>query len=138
MSVDIQNVNVPRQWRETPREARHSRWETLYATLNPQGDLVISRRTHEVLGSPDSYLLLFDIERNVIGLRPANSAVEKNAYPVRRRGRYGGRRIRALRMMREFGVKLYETVRFHRCQLDNSGILILDLRDTRPGGQRRR
>ena len=43
-----------------------------------------------------------------------------------------------LAMMREFGVKLFETVRFHRCQLDNSGILILDLRDTRPGGQRRR
>ena len=35
-------------------------------------------------------------------------------------------------MIREFGVQLYETVRFHRCQLDNSGILILDLRDTRP------
>jgi hypothetical protein len=73
MSVDIQNVNVPRSWRETPRDARDSRWESLYATLNPEGDLVISRRTHEVLGSPDSYLLLFDVERNVIGLRPAHS-----------------------------------------------------------------
>ena len=138
MSVDIQNINVPRRWRETPRDARETRWESLYATLNAEGDLVISRRTHEVLGSPDSYLLLFDVERNVIGLRPANAAVEKNAYPARRRGRYGGRRIRALRMMREFGVQIYETVRFHRCQLDNSGILILDLRDTRPAGKRRR
>ena len=60
---------------------RHSHWESLYATLNPFGDLVISRRTHEILGSPDSYLLLFDVERNVIGLRPADGAAEKNAYP---------------------------------------------------------
>jgi hypothetical protein len=128
----VNDVNVRRSWERCPREAKESRWQTLYASMNPSGDIVISRRTHEVLGSPDAYLLLFDRERRVIGLQPSNSAVEKDAYPARPRGKHGGRRIRGYRLCREFGITLDRTVRFHRCQLDNSGTLILDLYDSAP------
>ena len=127
----VDNVNVRRNWEECPREAAESRWASLYATLNRAGDIVISRYTHEVLGAPDSYLLLFDRERSVIGLRPARGAVERNAYPARDRGRHGGKRIRGYRLCREFGITVRQTVRFHRCQLDNDGVLILDLNDVR-------
>ena len=127
----VDNVNVRRSWEECPREAAESRWASLYATLNRAGDIVISRYTHEVLGAPDSYLLLFDRERSVIGLRPARGAVERNAYPARDRGRQGGKRIRGYRLCREFGITVRQTVRFHRCQLDNDGVLILDLNDVR-------
>lgn len=125
------NVNVRRSWEECPREAGEARWKTLYASMNPDGDIVISGHTHKVLGEPDSYVLLFDRERQVIGMRPARMAVERNAYPARPRGDYGGRRIRGYRLCREFGIVIDRTVRFHRCQMDNSGVLILDLNDTR-------
>jgi hypothetical protein len=131
------DVNVRRNWEECPREAAESRWAALYCTLNPAGDIVISAFTHKMLGAPDSYLLLFDRERSVIGLRPARLAVERNAYPARDRGRHGGKRIRGYRLCREFGISLGQTVRFHRCQLDNSGVLILDLNDVRVFGKRR-
>ena len=127
----VDNVNVRRNWEECPREAAESRWASLYATLNRAWDIVISRYTHEVLGAPDSYLLLFDRERSVIGLRPARGAVERNAYPARDRGRHGGQRIRGYRLCREFGITVRQTVRVHRCQLDNDGVLILDLNDVR-------
>ena len=133
----IDNVNVRRNWEECPREAKEARWAQLYATLNPDGDIVISAFTHKTLGEPDSYLLLFDRERSVIGLRPARSAVEKNAYPARDRGRHGGKRIRGYRLCREFGINVGQTVRFHRCQLDNDGVLILDLNDVRTMGKKR-
>ncbi len=133
----IDNVNVRRNWEECPREAAESRWAALYATLNAEGDIVISAFTHKTLGAPDSYLLLFDRERSVIGLRPARSAVERNAYPARDRGRHGGKRIRGYRMCREFGIRVERTVRFHRCQLDNDGVLILDLNDVRTVGKKR-
>jgi hypothetical protein len=133
--IDIAKTNIRRNWEECPRDAKENRWATLYATRNSEGDLVISRFTHETLGSPDSYLLLYDRERDVIGLKPARGSVEKNAYPARLRGRHGGRRMRAYRLCREFGIQVLETVRFHRCRLDNDGILLLDLRDTRPAGK---
>ena len=136
--IDVQNVNVRRNWDECPREAKEARWATLYATLSPDGDISLSPYTHKVLGSPDSYVLLFDAERNVIGLRPARLGKDKNAYPARKRGPWGGKRIRGFRLCREFGISIYETVRFPHCQLDNSGVLILDLKDTRPAGRKRR
>jgi hypothetical protein len=82
------------------------------------------------MGSPDSYVLLYDRERETIGLRPARLAVGKNAYKVTERGGYGGRRIAGYRLCREFGISIDHTVRFHHCAIDNSGVLILDLRDT--------
>jgi len=130
--VDIQNVNVRRNWEECPRERGASRWKTLYATLNQEGVLVLSRYTHEELGSPDSYVLLYDRERMVIGLRPARASVDKNAFPVGTRGRHGGKMIRAYRLCREFAISIDKTVRFHQCSIDFSGVLILDLKDTRP------
>lgn len=131
----VDDVNVRRSWEECPREAGEARWKALYASINPDGDIVISRYTHEKLGGPEAYVLLFDRERRVIGMRPAVPAVEKNAYPARPRGRHGGRRIRGYRLCREFGIVVDRTVRFHRCQIDNSGVLILDLLDARAIGK---
>ncbi|HRI03831.1 MAG TPA: hypothetical protein PLL77_08825 [Pyrinomonadaceae bacterium] len=128
----IENVNVRRNWEECPRDPAKSRWTTLYATLNPLGELSLSKFTHEQLGAPSGYVLLFDRDREVIGMRPANPTVERNAYPVAARGRHGGQRVYAHRMCREFGVQIKETVRFHHCQIDHNGILILDMKDTIP------
>lgn len=113
------------------------RWKTLYATLSPAGDIALSGYTHEALGEPDSFVLLFDRERSVIGLKPARSSVEKNAYPIKVRGNRGGVKLRGHRLCREFGITVPHTVRFHQCQIDNNGVLILDLNQTRPGGRSR-
>ncbi len=138
---DVETINVRRNWEECPKVlGTEARWGVLYATLNVEGHIRLSRVTHEALGAPDSYVLLYDRERDVIGLRPARLAVEKNAYRAIDRGPYGGKRINGFRLCREFGIDTNETVRFHHCQIDNSGVLILDLRDTCPAkkGKRRR
>jgi hypothetical protein len=131
------NVNVRRDWVECPKEAREARWASFYASINPSGDIVISGYTHKKLGGTDGYLLLlFDRERQVIGLRPAWLAKDKNAYPARPRGKHGGRRIRGYRLCREFGIVLARTFRFHRCRMDKQGVLILDLNEVRTIGKK--
>ncbi|HMJ07405.1 MAG TPA: hypothetical protein VK468_00275 [Pyrinomonadaceae bacterium] len=135
-NVDI--VNMRRSWEECPKEAGNdARWGVLYATLNMEGHIRLSRVTHEALGAPDSYVLLYDRGTDVIGLRPARLAVEKNAYRAIDRGPYGGKRINGYRLCREFGITVTETVRFHHCRMDNSGVLILDLGDTQPVKKKR-
>ena len=81
-----ENLNVRRNWEECPKEARDARWASFYASMNPAGDIVISGYTHKKLGGTDGYLLLFDRERQVIGLRPARLEKDMNAYPARPRG----------------------------------------------------
>jgi len=129
--LHTENVNVRRNWELCPRGAEESRWTSMYASLNTYGDIIISRVTHELLGKPEAYQLLFDRERDVIGLRPARIGVASHAFPARTRGRHGGQRIRGHKMIREFGIYLDATRVFHRCQMDNQGVLILDLKDSR-------
>jgi hypothetical protein len=125
-----QRKRIRRQWEIFPNDEDHlGRWCKLYATLNRDGDIMISRFTHEALGSPDSYLLLYDADVRVIGLKAARPG-QRDAYPARARGGYGGRRIRAFRLCRRHAIKIDGTVRFPRVEIDHEGVLILDLNDT--------
>ena len=136
--IDVQDHKRHKNWKECPREAKLTRWGVLYATMYPDGRIAISRFTHEQLGSPEAYLLLYEEDLHMIGLQPANLAVSKNAYPALERGRHGGRRINGYRLIREFGIHLDETARFPRCVIDYAGTLILDLKDVVPAARKKK
>ena len=70
------NVDVRRRWEEFPQVGRGR----LYAALRPSGFISISGYTHERMGSPDSYLLLYDRGSRTIGLKAARKGIDKNAY----------------------------------------------------------
>lgn len=124
------NINVNRRWEECPRDPDlNPRWQSLYVTIKPSGELFLSRATHEATGAPRGYTLLYDADRHVIGLKPGNPETNRMAYPARERGRHGGRRIWAHRLLTEFGIRIDRTMRFPRAQKDKNGILILDLHD---------
>lgn len=128
-------------WKECPRDGVRGQWAAFYVTMNPRGYIVFSRVTYEKLGEPKAFLLLFDAVNNRIGLKPTALGI-KNAYPVAKCGRHGGRLVRAFRLMQEFGIDLPETLRFHDTEIDHDGILILDLRtasiSTRSVSQKRK
>ena len=114
-------------WRECPRGDVTGQWAALYITMNPKGHIALSRITYEKLGEPAACQLLFDPVNNRIGLKPSALA-SRNAFPVAKQGRHGGRLVRAYRMMQEFGIDLPETIRFHDAEIDQDGVLILYLR----------
>ncbi len=135
--IDKRTTTRRYNWSETPREKVETRWTRHYATLTPKGKITISRFTHEAMGDPDSYRLLYDADRNVVGLAPARLNVTKNAYPANIHGKTGARRIFAGRMMREHGLYLAETALFPRCFIDSSGMLILELNDVKPARRKK-
>jgi hypothetical protein len=118
------------EWTECPKDATHSQWSGLYVTMNRKGSIVLSRRTFERLGAPKAFALLFDKVNNRIGLKPTGPSM-RNAYSHGPHGKYGGRVIYAYRLTQEFGIDLPHTVQFHDAEIDNDGILILDLRTAR-------
>ena len=107
-----------------------ARWSGMYVTLNPVGKLALSRTTHERLGAPAAVLIMYDPMNARLGLRPVGPEV-RNAYPVRKYGRCGGRIIRAYRLLTEFGIQPAETIEFQQPKIDNDGQLILDLKNIR-------
>ena len=88
-------------WRECPRGDVFGQWATLYITMNRKGEIAMSRITYERLDEPKAFILLFDTVNNRIGLKPAALST-RNAYPVAKQGRHGGRIVRAFRLMQEF------------------------------------
>jgi len=105
-------------------------WAAFYVTMNRKGFIVMSRVTYERLGEPKAFMLLFDTVNNRIGLKPTALGI-RNAYPVGPSGRHGGRVVRAYRLMQEFGIVLKETIRFQDAEIDQDGVLILDMRMAR-------
>ena len=108
----------------------------LYASLNPKGNIVINLATHERMGSPEAVNLLFDAVNNRIGLKPTSAAL-RNAFRLHRHGRGLRRRVWALKLVREVGIAVRETIEFQNPEIDQDGILILDLRDTRVSARAR-
>ena len=118
------------QWQECPRGDVVGQWAAFYVTMNRKGDIAMSRMTYEKLGGSAAFHLLFDGANNRIGLKPTSLSM-KNAYPVGKQGRHGGRVVRAYRLMVEFSIDLPETIRFYDAEIDQDGILILDLRSAK-------
>ena len=133
------DLNVPRKWAECPRDPeQRPRWQSLYVTLKPTGEIILSRQTHLAMGEPAGYVLLYEAERETIGLKPGDPERNPAAYPAQLRGPYGGRRIWANRLIREFSIYVAHTVRFPRAAINHQGILILNLMDTVEAVKKRR
>lgn len=105
-------------------------WAAVYVTMNRRGFIVMNRTTHQRMGEPAAVLLLFDAANNRIGMKPTVLAI-KNAYPVAKHGRHGGRVVRAFRLMQEFGIDIAETIQFQNAEIDHDGVLVLNLRTAR-------
>ncbi len=114
-------------WQEVPRGDVMPQYAGIYVTMNPMGDIVMSRVTYEMMGSPKAFLILFDKTNRRIGLKPAALAT-RNAYPARVSNRAGAKMVRGHRLTRDHRIDLPHTVRFYDADIDEDGILTLDLR----------
>lgn len=117
------------EWTILRRGDVAAHWSGLYVSLNKRGALVMSKVTHERLGAPEAYFVMWDRFNQRLGLKPAK-AKETNAYPARKYGKRGAKVIRAYRLITEFGIRPPDTLLFEP-KIDQDGNLILDLRTIR-------
>lgn len=99
----------------------------VYVTMNAKGEIVMNRVTHEKMGAPKAFLLLFDKVNSRIGLK-SSTPLTRNAYPALVSNRSGAKMVRAYRLVAEHRIILPHTMQFHDAYFDEDGILILDLR----------
>ena len=118
---------MKRDWKTIKRGDKRAQWAGIYATLNSKGIIVLNRAADERMGSPAAYNLLYDAPNNTIGLKPTALAM-RNAYPAQKSGRHGGRKVNAYRLLTECSLVIKETLEFPDAEIDEDGILILNLR----------
>jgi hypothetical protein len=117
-------------WEAVPRDDVAPHNSRLYASMNRKGEITLNKVTHKRIGEPTGFLIFYNRPNSLIALKPTADGV-RNAYPVRRLGRRGGRVVRAFRLLTEFGIKLPDTIEFKDPEIDRDGQLILDLRTAR-------
>lgn len=124
-------------WQEIQRGDVMPQYAGIYVTMNPAGDIVMSRVTYQMMGSPAAFVILYDKANNRIGLKPAALST-RNAYPARVSNKCGAKLVRGHRLTREHRIDLPHTVRFYDAEIDEDGILILDLRTAKPSPRARK
>ena len=118
------------EWSLLPRGDVAPHWSHVYVTLNSQGMIAINKVAYQRMGAPAAFQIYFDKVNSRIALKPTALAM-KHAYPAAGYGKRGGRRIRAYRLLTEYGIKIDETIEFKDAEIDPDGLLILDLRTAR-------
>jgi len=98
--------------------------------MNRKGEIVLNGTAYRRMGEPAAFLLMYNQPNSLIALKPTAASM-KNAYPVAKYGRRNGRVIRAFRLLNDYNIKLPDTVEFRDTEIDQDGVLILDLRTAR-------
>lgn len=115
------------EWEECPRGDLPPQYAGIYVTMNRRGEIMLSKNTYNVLGQPAAVLLLFDRTNRRIGIKPTAKNI-RNAYPLLVSGRCGARKVHAFRLIREYNIDLPASIKFENAEIDDDGILRLDLR----------
>jgi hypothetical protein len=105
-------------------------------TINKRGTLYLSARAYEAIGRPKAVALYYNREDDCIAVEPAYPRFIQN-FPVTKAQM--GWVIYAAAFCRHYRIGIPDTEVFNRPEVNNEGILLLNLRDTtRVGGRPKR
>ena len=125
-----------KQWEEFP-VGPSGAISGLHVTLNRGGEILIGSRTFRKFGEPEQVLLLFDRRNLLIGIVPT-TAKATNSFPLITKSNGSHRVIRANLFCRHYGIAFAGTVAFNTAEIDDDGILTLNLREIRAVGNPKR
>ncbi len=112
--------------------------DRLHVTLNKGGVFTYNRKAFEELGKPQAAVFFFEKGSNTIGVCPAHPKLAE-AFPFLVRNRGVNWQLNGIPFCRHFGIKPSGTEVFLLPEIDEKGILLLDLRRTQVvfGGKKR-
>jgi hypothetical protein len=122
-------MNIFRKWEEFP-VGPSGAVSGLHVSLNRKGEILIGARTFRKFGEPEQVLLLFDRRNKSIGIVPTTPKAT-NCYPLIEKKNGGHRVIRANLFCRHYGINADQTIVFNTAEIDEDGVLVLNLNEYR-------
>jgi hypothetical protein len=122
---------INRKWEEYDGAPKDRHQGRMHITLNSRGTLRINRVALEKLGDPEKVKLLFDHANKAIGIRPA---VETDRHPYTLRTYRNGshREVQINGFLRHYNAATTRTIRYLNPEIDNWGVLVLDMNQVEP------
>jgi len=125
------------QWEEFKAGPTQPLDQRMHVTLNSRSVILLSGNVHERMGKPDAVIMYFDKVNSIIGMRPDTTG-QDNAFPVREKGIGRQRVVRVAPFCHNHNIRVERTTTFIDPQIDETGFLSLDLRNTTQALWRRR
>lgn len=119
-----------RRWERFKIGYRDTRQSYMHASISSRGNILINAFTMEKMEYPQAVTLYYDRAASSIGFR-AETVDAKDIFIVTTRPDRGYGRISALSFLRYYGIKVRETIVSDYLEIDSTGMVILDLRNTR-------
>ena len=124
-----------RRWKIYQGVPNKFRKDSPHITLSAKGVILMNNIAFEKMGAPEAVELRYDPANSVIGLKPSE-ADAANAFPVKGKDNFRTRIIHAKPFIRHFGIETDRTLAFLGTEIDNEGVLLLDLSSTTIVGRR--
>lgn len=105
-------------------------------TLNARRVFLLNKKAFEALEMPAAVTLLFDPHNQIIGLKPADPR-KHNAFCIKQKDKWHNRTINASPFCKHFKINVERTVLFNEVDLDNEGMMKLELTKTTSIGRGR-
>jgi hypothetical protein len=107
-------------------------------TINRKNVLTFNRYAVKALGNPEAVMLMFEKKESLIGI-VASSLKDKDAFPLKRKGaRDINWTVHVAPFCRHHKIMIDKTERFEHPEIDEAGILRLDLKNTHDVSNRRK
>lgn len=117
------------QWEQFEAGPNEAADEKLYVSMNGKGQLLLNKKAVESLDTPQAVVMFYSKPSAKIGIRAARP-IDKGAFPLKPRPLSHSRMVHASPFCRNYGIRVSGTVSFVGIELDNDGLLILDLNKT--------
>lgn len=95
-------------------------------TLSVKKVIMLNRIAYEALGTPPAVELMFDETLKIIGVKPID-ARRPNAFPLKAKKGSQYRLIFASSFCTHFGIRIDRTVKFNNIDMDNEGVMTLEV-----------
>jgi hypothetical protein len=102
-----------------------------YVSINPRGEIALNSAAHRLMGGVNYVSLHYDPETNRIGIKELS--FDEHIFDLRKYGRRGRMKVvRAKRLLKKFGIRIEQTLRFTKITREPGLMLVLDLSSAVP------
>ena len=121
------HMTLDREWEKFSGGPNKPNRDRIHITINKTGLIYINGNGHRMLGRPEAVQLFFNRPKDKIALKPAHARLS-DAFPVKEKSGYY--LVHASPFCRHYGIKFGTTEKFVLPDIDDDGILHLDLTRT--------
>jgi len=100
----------------------------LHVTLNRMGTFLLNRKAYQLIGSPEALMFHYNRKLEMIAVSGTHRRNQKGFRVIPRRGINWCTQIS--NFCRHHKIRVDETIKFANPEIDNDGMLILDLKKT--------